>query len=157
MTTSPMKSAARNNSTPMWDVHDILAERTSVTGDDELLVVWKPSWVAVSNVKPGPVLRRYRSLRKWKFTSSACGMRTILPVEPETTVAVDHAVMREIVKASKAEHRNALNVASGNHAIGCGMMLGTVAKRGSKHHSATASKHSRKSTADDDTSTNSQK
>jgi hypothetical protein len=49
----------------MWDVQDILAERTSVTGDDELLVVWKPSWVAVSNVKPGPELRRFRSLPKW--------------------------------------------------------------------------------------------
>lgn len=136
------------NSTPLWDVQDILAERTSVTGDDELLVVWKPSWVAVSNVKPGVILSRYRSTPKWKFTSASCGMRTILPVEPDTTLAVDHAVMLETVKAAKAERREALNVASGNHAVGPRKMLGSVAKRRSKQHPAPPSKHSKKSTPD---------
>lgn len=90
----------------LWDVQDILAARTSVSGDDEVLVVWKPSWIPFSNVQDGPVLQRFNAAPKWSFTSGHCGMRTILPVESNTTLAVDHAVMKEIKATARSEKRS---------------------------------------------------
>jgi hypothetical protein len=90
----------------LWDVQDILAARTSVTGDDEVLVVWKPSWIPFSNVQDGPGLQRFKAAPKWYFTSSHCGMRAILPVEANTTLAVDHAVMQEMKAAARSEKRS---------------------------------------------------
>ena len=91
--------------TSKWEVQDILAARTSVSGDDEVLVVWKPSWIPVSNVEDGPVWQRFKAATKWSFTSGHCGMRTILPVESNTTLAVDHAVMQELKAAARSEER----------------------------------------------------
>lgn len=79
----------------MWDVAEILAERTSVSGENEVLVVWKPSWIPISNLQSdGPVLQQFSGGDKWKF-SSACGaMRLFLPVEPGTSLAADCATIR---------------------------------------------------------------
>jgi hypothetical protein len=87
-------------------VQDILAARSSATGDDEVLVVWKPCWAPVSCLKDGPGIRRYQNAMKWKFTSSVCGMRVILPVVPGTSLAEDHAVMQEMAYAAKCQQRH---------------------------------------------------
>jgi len=100
----PSTATCHDNNTE-WEVQDILAARTSVTGDDEVLVVWKPSWTPISNVKDGPGIRRYQTATKWKFTSAISGMRIILPVEPGTLLADDHAVMQQMAKAAKCKYR----------------------------------------------------
>lgn len=78
----------------LWDVAEILAERTSVSGDNELLVVWKPCWIPISNMhSDGPVMRAFRDAPKWNFNSAAGAMRLILPVEPGTVLAEDCAAI----------------------------------------------------------------
>ena len=132
MTTSASESLPRSENTfdgtQLWDVQAILAARTSVSGDDEVLVVWKPSWIPMSNVQPdGPGMLQFQAATKWAFTSAISGMRTILPVEPGTTMAVDHAVMLETVKAAKAERRSRKRHTT-SHPTGPRKALGTVAK-----------------------------
>ena len=70
----------------LWDVQDILAERVSInTGQRELLVVWKPSWIPNRNmIRDGPVMRRFTEATKWKWVSGIGDL--ILPVEPGTTL-----------------------------------------------------------------------
>lgn len=132
MSTSGSDSVPRNanpsDNTQLWDVQAILAARTSVSGDDEVLVVWKPSWIPMSNVcADGPVMLQFKASTKWTFTSAICGMRTILPVEPETTLAVDHAVMTATAKAAKAE-RHASNQQTTSHPTGPRKALGGITK-----------------------------
>ncbi len=78
-----------NDSANLWDVQDILAERTSATtGRAELLVVWKPSWIPKSNMnRDGPVMRRFTEAYKWTWSSDAGDL--ILPVEPGTPLQQD--------------------------------------------------------------------
>lgn len=84
--------SACSNSGEMWDVQEILAERTSVTGEGELLVVWKTSWIPISNMhSDGPIMRKFRDAAKLKFYSTSNSMRLILPVEPGTVLAHDCA------------------------------------------------------------------
>jgi hypothetical protein len=99
--------ASHRDSDLVREVQGILAARTSTTGDDELLVVWKPSSAPASNVKDGPGLRRFQEATKWKFTSAVSGMRVILPVEPDSPLADDHAVMLKMAHADKCKHSNA--------------------------------------------------
>ena len=74
----------------LWDVQEILAERTSITGENELLVVWKTSWIPKSNMIPdGPVMMRFESERKWKFGSAAGNLQ--IPVQGGTTLMLDCA------------------------------------------------------------------
>jgi hypothetical protein len=124
-------TASQHESPAEWEVQDILAARTSTTGDDEVLVVWKPSWTPVSCVKNGPGIRRYYSAIKWKFTHAVSGMRVILPVEPGTQLAEDHAVMQEMAHAAKLQHRHdrAQLRAENPRPSGPRKSLGSVAKR----------------------------
>jgi hypothetical protein len=82
-------ASSENDSANLWDVQDILAERTSsTTGQRELLVVWKPSWIPKTNmIRDGPVMRRYTEANKWKWVSDAGDL--IVPVEPGTTLQQD--------------------------------------------------------------------
>lgn len=65
-----------------------MAERTSSTvGVNEVLVVWKPDWIPITNVPDGPVLRQHRDARKCIFKSSVG--KIILPVEPDSTLEDD--------------------------------------------------------------------
>ena len=100
-------SASHRDNGSEREVLDILAARTSTTGDDELLVAWQPSWAPASNVKDGPGLRRFQEATKWKFTSAVSGMRVILPVEPDSPLADDHALMLKMAHADKCRYRNA--------------------------------------------------
>ena len=104
--TSPCHSNAASQcssgSNPLWDVQDILAERTSITGENELLVVWKPSWIPVSNVDAnGPVMDRFQAATQLKFSHPSSNMRIYIPVDPDTTLAVDYEVLKERVKPSE--------------------------------------------------------
>ena len=74
----------------LWDVAEILAERTTVSGDLEVLVVWKTSWIPkVNMIADGPVLRRFEAERKCSFTAGKNAMRITLPVQPGSTLAAD--------------------------------------------------------------------
>ncbi len=85
----------------LWDVQEILAERNSISGGNELLVVWKTCWVPKVNVKSGPVLQRFRASPKFKFVSAAGDINWA--VEPDTQLAFDVAQ----VHASQRERRAA--------------------------------------------------
>jgi hypothetical protein len=132
-------SVPSNGNRTLWDVQDILLERTSLTGENEVLVVWKPEWIPVSNVQPnGAAMRRFRATPSWPFTSRSCGMRILLPVEPNTTRAVDQSVMQQLAKRSKrsreepgppaATHFGG-SAAVAPHATGPRQELGSTAKR----------------------------
>jgi hypothetical protein len=112
-----------------WEVQDILAARTSATGDDEMLVVWKPSWAPVGNIKDGPAIRRFKTATKFKFTSAVSGMRVILPVEEDTTLAEDYDLMQQMTAAAKSQRRSSHAAANAPRATGPRKSLGSVAKR----------------------------
>jgi hypothetical protein len=72
----------------IWHVQEILAERVSMGGAKELLVVWKTSWVPKENVMAdGPVMRQFKDSRKCVFNSSTGDIT--LAVEPGTTLQRD--------------------------------------------------------------------
>jgi hypothetical protein len=90
----------------LWEVAEILAERTSIGGEKELLVVWKTSWVPKkSMMADGPVMRQFEEYRKCKFTSASGDIK--LAVEPGTILQLDcdavelQEVMREQQHQSK--------------------------------------------------------
>jgi hypothetical protein len=94
MSASPEKGQDQPPSAPpscedaLGEVQDILAERTSETlGCSEVLVTWKPSWIPIANVKPGPILRKFRAAPKCYFLSAAG--KILLPVEHDTALADD--------------------------------------------------------------------
>jgi hypothetical protein len=128
-TPSAAASVPSHGNRTLWDVQDILLERTSVTGENEVLVVWKPEWIPVGNVQPnGAAMRRFRATPSWSFTSRSSGMRVLLPVEPNTTRAVDHSVMKQLAKRSK-RGREEPGPPDASPAIGPRKQLGTTAKR----------------------------
>lgn len=93
-TPSPLSSSRDSHDSHLWDVQEILAERTSITGENELLVVWKTSWIPCSNmIADGPVMTRFRDSPKWNFSSAAGAMCIKLPVEPGTILAQDCAMV----------------------------------------------------------------
>ncbi len=96
----------------LWDVQEILAERTSISGDNELLVVWKTCWVPKINVMTGPVLERFRAAPKFKFVSAAGDINWA--VEPDTQLALDVAEVHALQRDRRANHQqhNASNRAS---------------------------------------------
>jgi len=72
----------------IWHVQEILAERESMGGAKELLVVWKTSWIPKENVMAdGPVMRQFKDSRKCVFNSSTGDIT--LAVEPGTTLQRD--------------------------------------------------------------------
>jgi hypothetical protein len=77
----------------IWDVQDILAERTTLQGESEVLVVWKASWIPKSNVMAdGPVMRFFDAAPKILFRNSLIrSLRIALPVEPGTVLQDDSA------------------------------------------------------------------
>ena len=95
MTTIPATSSNSSNASDasdsyLWDVQEILAERTSILGDPEYLVVWKTSWIPKSGMMAdGPILRKFEATRKCEFTIGKNVMQMFLPVEPGSTLAAD--------------------------------------------------------------------
>jgi len=83
----------------LWDVQEIMAERTSCDKhkENELLVVWKTCWVPKGSVKRGPVLQRFKAAPKFKFSSAAGDI--YWAVEPDTQLAIDVAAVQEAQRA----------------------------------------------------------
>ncbi len=94
-----------------------------------MLVVWKPCWAPVCNIKDGPAIRRFETATIWKFTSSVSGMRVLLPVEANTPLAEDYALMQQMNAAAKRQRRSSLAAADAPRATGPRKSLGSVAKR----------------------------
>ena len=97
-------SAPQPSIDQLWEVQAILAERTSTTpGSSEVLVVWKPSWIPITNVPDGPILSKHHDAPKCRFMSSVG--KIILPVEPGTTLADDIAAAAAWTERQIAIHR----------------------------------------------------
>ena len=116
----------------LWEVEAILAERTSIsTGVNEVLVVWKPCWIPIVNVPPGPVLSDYRAAPKSRYTSSLG--KLILPVEPNTTLADDIQVVTDRAEQQLATHYREQHRSGESAPVRVGgtprKSLGSVAKR----------------------------
>ena len=107
---SPAPSNTSNDGF-IWDVQEILAERTSVSGENEVLVVWKTSWIPVSNlIADGPVLQQFQCTPKIVF--STCYTRTgsmsvYVPVEPGTQLQADFVEIARRRAAAEAAHAEA--------------------------------------------------
>ena len=87
-------SASQSSNDTLGEVQDILAERSSATlGCSEVLVTWKPTWIPITNLQDGPILRKYRHTPKCRFLSAAG--KLLLPVEPDTALADDMAAAAE--------------------------------------------------------------
>jgi hypothetical protein len=86
-----------------WVVQDILAERTSVTGDNEVLVVWKASWIPVTNLRDGPVLRAWKQTPMW--TTAAMTMQVMLAMEPGSQLEHDCMTVQAAARRSKKHRR----------------------------------------------------
>ena len=110
-----------------------MAERTSTTlGGNEVLVVWKPDWIPISNVPDGPVLRQHRDARKCEFMSSVG--KVILPVESNTSLEDDMAAAAARLDSAVREARERQLFGSGGAALRRvrgtpRKSLGSVAKR----------------------------
>jgi hypothetical protein len=95
----------------MWDVLDILAQRTDVRGNSEVLVVWKPSWIPTENLVDGSVSRNWLQLPKCRFMSAAGNV--ILPVEDRSPLADDLALIAAEAEAQIAHYRAGFTGTSG--------------------------------------------
>ena len=132
-TTTPNSStSAATADGELWDVQEILAERTSISSQNELLVVWKTCWVPHDNVKPGPVLQRFRAAPKFKFTSAAGDITWA--VEPDTQLANDvaavHAAQRAHTVAADQQRPGTISGAAARERdVTPRKQLGSVAKR----------------------------
>jgi hypothetical protein len=116
----------------LWDVAEILAQRTSVTGDNELLVVWKSSWIPISNMQAdGPVMRMFRNAPKCKFSSISGGMRLFLPMETGTVLAAGCST--NAVAANAAQASASVSAADAFNRTPR-KALGLVAKRAPQSH-----------------------
>ena len=76
-----------SDQSPLWDVQEILAERSSATGANEVLVVWKTCWIPLANVQAGYVKEAWEQTRKW--TASSMTMQVMLAVEPNSQLEKD--------------------------------------------------------------------
>jgi hypothetical protein len=106
MTDSASSPAPSNSSNDgyIWDVQEILAERTSVSGENEVLVVWKTSWIPVSNlIADGPVIRRFQATPKIVYSTSRGSMSVYMPVELGTQLQADCIIIARRAAAEAAE------------------------------------------------------
>jgi len=102
-TSTPVTNSSDASDDTLWDVQEILAERTSLDKrkQNELLVVWKTCWVPKGNVKRGPVLQRFKAAPKFKFTSAAGDINW--SVEPDTQLAFDVIAAVQAAQRARAE------------------------------------------------------
>jgi hypothetical protein len=83
----------------IWDVQEILAERPSISTDEnEVLVVWKTAWIQKRClIADCPAMRRWNEAAKWASCEDCCGqasLQVVLPVEPGSRMATDLAEAR---------------------------------------------------------------
>ncbi len=124
--------ASLGTSSEQWVVQDILAERSSATGGNEVLVVWKASWIPVANLeKSGDVWHTWKRTRKW--TTSSMMMQVMLPIEPGTQLQKDCdyvSMARATEVMRRAQNANQLiNTWPASRATGPRKQLGTTARK----------------------------
>ena len=96
MSSTTASSLSSNSTSPipsepfLWDVQQILAERTSVCGANEVLVVMKVSWVPINSIYSDcPAMQRFKKTVKCTYSSESGAMSIKLPVEPGSMLAQD--------------------------------------------------------------------
>jgi hypothetical protein len=88
---SPSVPTDHDDEGTVWDV-EVLAERKMANGDSEVLVLWKPSWIAKKDLHSDcPAMRKFRDAPKARFGYATTLGMLILPVEPGTKLADDCA------------------------------------------------------------------
>ena len=106
-------------------------------GYDEVLVVWKPSWIPIRNVLAGHVLSKFVMATKCRY-NSVVG-KLILPVEPESTLAKDIATVSARMESDLARYQERQAAESSGsaavvHPRGTPRKsLGSVAKKAAPH------------------------
>lgn len=93
---SPSPSSASSDG-KRWEVVDILAERSTVAGENEFFVMWKPSWVPASDFScPSDCWQRWDKTPKWTSCSNATvhSMQVCLAVETGSQMETDLADAR---------------------------------------------------------------
>ena len=100
--TSP-SSPSPSSSAILWEVQDILAERRSLNGSSEVLVVWKPSWISKDNVADGQIWLNFVQAPKCQF-SSAIG-KIILPVDPGSSLSDDMEIVAKHAEEQISSYR----------------------------------------------------
>ena len=54
-----MTDSGSDSEQQLWEVLDILGQRTGADGKAEVLVMWKATWIPRSELAPGPMLRAW--------------------------------------------------------------------------------------------------
>jgi len=129
---SPASVSSRSSSpapSNTWTVQDIIAERKSLNGDRELLVVWKPSWIPKENMEDGPVWRSFRDAQRCQFSCAAGSI--IVPVEVGSSLADDIAAVSHQVSSNTPTVATGLRVdaSQSKKDMTPRKSLGTAAKR----------------------------
>jgi hypothetical protein len=86
------ESSLSDDCSSVWEVQDILAQRFTLSGEIEYLVVWRSTWSAADLVKDGPVLRHWLAAKKFK---SGGAMAVTLPVVRGTQLYSDCRILRQ--------------------------------------------------------------
>ena len=86
MPESPFSDGHSSGIDNLWEVQDILAQRVTLSGEIEYLVVWRSTWSAADLVKDGPVLRNWPATAKFKTSGT---MAITLPVVRGTSLYSD--------------------------------------------------------------------
>ena len=92
-----------------WEVLEILAERTTTSGENEFLVVWKPTWHPGSKIEnDGPAMISFKRSTKISYShSTSKHLRVFLPVEARTRFEQDYtAVQAEAAASAQRKQRS---------------------------------------------------
>ena len=88
-------SATGESDDTAWEVSEICAERTSISGVPQVLVVWKTSWIPVSRLDAeGTVLLKWQETAKWR-SSPISDICVALPAESGSQLAQEIAVIAD--------------------------------------------------------------
>jgi hypothetical protein len=141
MPKSPIPDDSSTVEGDLWEVQDILAQRLTLSGEIEYLVVWRSTWTAADLVKDGPVLRHWHEAAKFKTGGS---MAITLPVVRGTQLFSDcrQICLKRAALGNATDSRSVLGAAcasprvpdhNANLVVGPRKQLGSAAKRVSRN------------------------
>jgi hypothetical protein len=88
---SPASTTTSSDGT-LWDIQDVIAQRSTIDGRTELLVAFKPTWIPFSDMHSDcPVMRKFKDTIKMVFVCESGTSCIELPVEPGSALAQDFA------------------------------------------------------------------
>jgi hypothetical protein len=88
-------SASDDSGDTAWEVSEICAERTSICGEHQVLVVWKTSWIPMSRLDAdGPVMLKWQESAKWR-SSPISDICVALPAESGSQLAKEIAMIAD--------------------------------------------------------------